>query len=365
VNAIEHLPEVSLAVSGGAPEPRHSIARLIRRAQETKIPWIIEGIWQEGGIVIVHSLEEEFKSIFTYQMGDAIAAGTSLLRSWKVPKTRRVGIFETEMDDLEVGNRLMKMYPQGGQGFHPEHLIVSDGELIKEFRRRPTLDGKFECLEKWIRSNDIDILMWDTINSILAAGDPNSEVGVSKFFDRLNLLPLKGSLLVRHDGKPSKDSANRHSNQRVRGSNRIVEDASVVIHLHRQDKAKNKVSLAVGKLRNAPKPQPRELWFDSGIFQLTPLNPVAALLERRSLTRGELISEGEKRFGLKERSIDTIISELRPLLIESRQGHKLAFSIDLSAVPELGSLPETWWHLLIGVPAPSREMQGCISMEGR
>jgi hypothetical protein len=65
--------------------PEHSIARLIRRSRTTKIPWIIEGLWQEGGIVIVHSLEETFKSVFCYQIAEAVAAGSTLLRSWTIP----------------------------------------------------------------------------------------------------------------------------------------------------------------------------------------------------------------------------------------------------------------------------------------
>jgi hypothetical protein len=110
------------------------------------------------------------------------------------------------MDDLEVGNRLGRMYP--GLDY-PPNLVVSEQSVINELRRSPTLETKFKCLAEWIRENQIEVLVWDTINSMLAASDPNSEVGVSRFFDQLELLGLKGSLLVRHDSKPSKDTAAR------------------------------------------------------------------------------------------------------------------------------------------------------------
>jgi hypothetical protein len=334
--------------SSSVPATEPSIARLIRLAEETTIPWIVEGLWQEGGIAIVHSLEEEFKSVFSYQIAEAVASGLPLLRTFKVPKGRRVGIFETEMDDLEVGKRLSRMYPRRD---FPEKLIVSDGELIKEFRRETTLQTKMERVGKWIRQNGIEVLVWDTINSVLAATDPNSEVGVSRFFDRLALLPLQAALLVRHDGKPSKDSANRSSNQLVRGSNRLVEDASLVIHLQRQDKAQNKVRWEVGKLRNAPKPEPIELWFDIKTFRLTPLHPVAALLESGPKARGELIEQANARFGLKQRAVDAAISELRSLLYEEREGHKRVFKLNANP-PDDSSFPwPPWWSLLQHIKA--------------
>jgi hypothetical protein len=339
---------------------QHSIAKLIKYAKETKIPWAIEGLWQEGGIAIVHSLEEEFKSVCAYQIAEAIAAGAPLLRVWNVPQSRRVGIFETEMDDLEVGRRLAMMYPNESW---PEKLVVSDEELLRKFRERHTLGEKFNCLEDWIRGQGLEMLIWDTINSTLAVGDPNSESSVSRFFDYLGLLPVKGSLLVRHDVKPSRDSAMRASNQKVRGSNRLVEDASLVIHLARQDKASHKVRLEIGKLRNAPKPEPLELWFDAGTFRLTPIPPVAAILEAGPLTREEVVERAVTRFGVKARSVDEQCRELQPCLDKSQEGHRRVLTLNRNAILESDSTSPIarWWMLLRPPSPPDGEMQPCIS----
>jgi hypothetical protein len=159
-------------------------------------------------------------------------------------------------------------------------------------------------------------------------------------------LPVRSTLLVRHDVKPSKDAALRSSNQLVRGSNRLVEDASVVIHLRRTDKATNKVSLEVGKLRNGPKPDPIELWFDAGTFRLTPLPPVIALLEDGRLSRQELVEKAEKRFSLKERAVDASRVELTGCLDESQEGHRRILSLNRQFRPDPGSEVAKWWNLI-------------------
>jgi AAA domain len=327
-----------------------SVAKLIRYARETKIRWIIEGLWQDGGIALVHSLEGEFKSILSYQIGEAIAAGSSLLRNWDVPRSRKVGILETEMDDLEVGLRLGKMYSNGNW---PDKLEVSNDALLKEFRRRTTLGEKLQCIDGWLREKGVEVLIWDTVNSALATGDPNSERSVSLFFDGIAQLRTKGILIVRHDVKPSRDSSLRASNQLVRGSNRLVEDASVVIHLHRRDKASNKVIMDVGKLRNGPKPEPIEIWFDAGTFRLTPLPPIAALLEEGFLSRQDLIEQSEKRFNLKERAVDNSRAQLGGCLDETKDGHRRILSLNHQFRPDPESEVAKWWKFLRQPGAPA------------
>jgi hypothetical protein len=51
----------------------------------------------------------------------------------------RVGIFKAEMDDLEVGNRLGRLYPTDN---FPDGLVLSDDELLREFRKRHSLGSE-------------------------------------------------------------------------------------------------------------------------------------------------------------------------------------------------------------------------------
>jgi hypothetical protein len=341
-------PIVEVGVAPNRPES--SIAKLIRYAKETKIPWIIEDLWQDRGIALIHSLEGEFKSVLSYQIAEAVATGSQLLRAWDVPCARRVGILETEMDDLEVGKRLGLMYPDGNS---PDTLEVSDDALLREFRRKASLVEKLECIDAWLTQKRVEVLIWDTVNSVLATGDPNSERTVSHFFDGIALLPAKSTLIVRHDVKPSRDAALRSSNQLVRGSNRLVEDASVVIHLKRLDKASNKVQMEVGKLRNGPKPEPVELWFDAGTFRLTPLPPIVALLEYGPLSRQDLIAQARSRFSLKERAVDDHRGQLTGCLDETREGHQRILSLNHQFTPDPNTEAAKWWELLRKPAAPA------------
>ena len=350
-DAAQKRPMAALAVRPPRRETKaeSSIGALIRYAKETKIPWTIEGLWQEGGIALVHSLEGEFKSILSYQIAEAVAAGSEFLRKWKVPRSQRVAILETEMDDLESGLRLGAMYRDNKW---PQTLEVSDHTLVDEFRKRLTLGERVACVDQWLREKRIEVLIWDTINSALAVGDPNSEHSVSKFFDAIAGLPAKNLLMVRHDVKPSRDAALRSSNQLVRGSNRLVEDSSLVIHLRRKDKASNKVSMEVGKLRNGPLPDPMELWFDAGTFRLTPLPPIIALLEKGPLSRQELLEQAQSRFNLKQRAVDEHRVELNSFLDETRSGHQRVISLNHGFVPDEESPAAKWWDLVVKPQRP-------------
>ena len=345
------------------PTIPHEIPRLIHKFQTTQVPWIVSNLWREGGIALVHSLEGQFKSIFVYQLGESIAKGEPFLRIWDVPKPRSVGIYQSEMSDLDTGERLAKMYPHGD---FPVNLRLTDEEFKKEMASRTLAEQKFEHLGRWARDLKIDVLIIDTINSLLAScGNPNHESSASRFFDLLAQLPIKASLLVRHDGKPSGDNDMRQDNQRVRGSNRQVEDASLVIGLQRTGKAEHKVTVKVGKVRNATRPGDADVWFDAESCRLTPMPPVIALLEPGPLSREELIQRGSARFKLKARALDKEIADLRPYLIEGKEGHKRLWSINFNAQIPLNEDDEptlTWFQLLRqGPQMDGVDMQPCIS----
>lgn len=317
-----------------------SVRRLIEHANNTPMRWLIDDLWQVDGIAVLHSLEGNFKSVAAFQIAESIALGAPLFRHFRVSQARCAAVFETEMDDLEVGNRLKAMYENKGA---PALLEVSNNELIKQFRRADKLSGKMEVLDGWLKSIKAQVLVWDTVNSALAAaGDPNSERSVSAFFDALALLPVSSVLMVRHDGKPTKDTNMRAPNQRVRGSNRIVEDASTVIHLDREGNSSD-VRFDVGKLRNGPRPEPMTLWFDSGEFRLTPVPPLVRLLESGPQTRTQYIEQGFRRFNLKIRSMDEMRGRLNECLIHEQRGHEVIVSLNPQYEPTDDSEIGRWW----------------------
>jgi AAA domain-containing protein len=326
--------------------PNHSIARIIKSAEECPQAWHIEDLWQPRTIMMVHSLEGEFKSIFAYQVAEALATGQPLLRKWKVPAALRVGVLQTEMADMQVGHRLSKMYSDGRI---PSNLVVSDEGLMTRIRMERYAQEKFGVIHDWINREGIEVLVWDTINSILAScGNPNSEEAANQFYERLNSLPHQSSLVVRHDGKPSKDSENRASNQKIRGSNLHAEVASAIVHLSRPDKRKSEVSLEIGKLRHDSVPEPLPCWFDGGTMRLTPLPPPVVFLESGAMTRDYLYLNLFERFKIKERTADDQLKRLRKdgLLIARSEGHERVWALKREATPESDSPDAHWWPML-------------------
>jgi hypothetical protein len=326
--------------------PDHSIARLIRVAERYQQAWHIEGLWQPNAVVLVHSLEGEFKSIFAYQVSEALATAQSLLRQWKVPVPQRVGVLQTEMPENMVGERLKAMYPDGRI---PTNLIVSDEWLNAKVRQEFSASGKFQAIHNWLVRENIDVLAWDTINSVLAAcGNPNSEEAAAHFYNGLRLLPHKGALVVRHDSKPSKDTGMRQDNQKVRGSNLHAEIASAIIALERSDKRSQKVSLAIGKLRHGSVPDPMECWFDAGTMRLTLLPPPVTLLENGPMSREALNEQLSQRFGIKSRVADDLTGSLATegLLLPEMQGHERVWALNKAAEPKPETAIAFWWPLV-------------------
>jgi hypothetical protein len=333
--------------------PNHSIARLVRQAELYKDSWHVKGVWQQNAIMVVHSLEGEFKSIIAYQIAEALATATPLLRMWNVPAVRRVAVLQTEMAENQVGDRLKIMYPDGRI---PTNLIVSDESLATTIRKSFYGQEKMEVIHNWMVAEHIDVLVWDTINSVLSSyGNPNSEEAAADFYNHLALLPHEGALVVRHDSKPSRDTESRQKNQKIRGSNLHAEIASTVIGLERPDKRSNKVILEIGKLRHDTVPEPLECWFDVGTMRLTLLPPPIALLERGPMTREALNHELSERFKLKERTSDDLVGQLENegFLLGETQGHKRIWSLNPKAVAK-PETPAAIWLPLVKSEAPDK-----------
>ncbi len=342
---LESVPQDSLWTTLH-DSPNHSITRIIKSAEESPQAWHIEDLWQPRTIMMVHSLEGEFKSIFAYQVAEALATGQPLLRKWKVPAALRVGVLQTEMADMQVGNRLKGMYLDGRI---PTNLVVSNEGLMTSIRMQQFAGDKFGVIHNWIVREGIEVLVWDTINSILAScGNPNSEDAANQFYERLNVLPHQSSLVVRHDGKPSKDSENRASNQKIRGSNLHAEVASAIVHLSRPDKRNSEVNVEIGKLRHDSVPEPLPCWFDGGTMRLTPLPPPVVFLESGAMTRDHLYLNLFERFKIKERTADDQLKRLKRdgLLTAKSEGHERVWSINREATPESDSSNAQWWSML-------------------
>jgi hypothetical protein len=252
------------------------------------------------------------------------------------------------MPDNMVGDRLKTMYPDGKI---PRNLIVSNDALRLSLLQKFLPHEKFQAIHKWLMEEEARVLVWDTINGALASfGNPNSEEATARFYADLERLPGSGKLVVRHDGKPSKDSQMRKSNQQIRGSNLHAEIASAVNKNTRPDRRTNQAVIDIGKLRHDVAPEPIECWFDAGKMRLTSQSPPLALLKEEGgpLTREALHAALGSRFGIDGRSADSLVKRLgsAEMLLPGMRGHERTWA-----------LPQTADKIAQGDIYPPRDMQ--------
>jgi len=245
-------------------------SELIRHAREHPPEPMIQGLLNNGDILLLHGSEESFKSVFVLQMAESLSKAADLLSYWKIPKARRVGVIETEIHEVMLGERLSKMFPAGNP---PEGLLFMRESALRDWRRLG-LRMKFESIQEWIGENRIEALMIDTANDFFRGPDnPSDERNVGQFFDELRNLNVGARIIVRHDRKKSLEAGvEMSSNESIRGSAEWKEDPEAIIALERQDRRTHEVSLEVGKLRYGRKPESFALWFDARTFRLTPLH---------------------------------------------------------------------------------------------
>jgi hypothetical protein len=314
---------------------------LIRFAQEHPPEAMMKGLLNKGDILLLHGSEESFKSVFVLQMAESLSKGREFLSCWKVPKARRVGVIETEMHEVMLGERLAKMFPGGDP---PENLLFMAEDALRGWRRL-VLRSKFESIQGWVNENRIEILMIDTANDFFRGADnPSDERNVGEFFDELRSLKVDARMIVRHDRKKNEADGHAHSNERIRGSAEWKEDPEAIIALQRPDRRTHAASLEIGKLRYGAKPEPFTIWFDKKTFRLTPLPPVIEILSMQDrVTRESIVSQCEERFSLSSRKVDEMIGRQSLFLKERMIGHSKAFEIDLDRVEQA-----PWCRFLLG-----------------
>jgi hypothetical protein len=317
-----------------------SAQELIRHAKEHPPEPIIQGLINKGDILLLHGSEESFKSVFILQIAESIATATPLLMTWNVPRAWKVGIIETEIHEVMLGERLLKMFPDGNSSSNLQFM----GESALRGWRRLALREKFVSIQKWIEEKQIDVLMIDTANDFFRGTDnPSDERAVGGFFDELRSLRVGARAIVRHDRKQQAEMYDQaNTNERIRGSSEWKEDPETILSLARVDRRTNEVGFEVGKLRYGRKPQPLKLWFDARTFRLTPLPPVIQVLYEADSSRGKLIAACEERFGLATKTVDNMLAEQKPYLTDKQAGHEKIFGIDIDHAQEA-----SWFEFLM------------------
>lgn len=317
----------------------HPFSERVRAYSNHKRDWFIQDLWSKGSIGVLHALEGSFKSFLVYLMAEDLALGQSFLGVFPTMKPRSIGIYQSELGEQSTVARLAGMYPDGRL---PKNLHLSDGEekLQQTVKGSATVRQMFDRLAEWYDRQAMEGLIIDHMGDFLRkTGKPiHSEEATLEVVDIAGQTLPKGTnlLFVRHDGKPGKDTENRDSNQRVRGSNSLVENASLVLGMSRERRPKpsHKVTLTFGKTRDCEEPPNIDLWFDKGTCRLTQLPPVIAVLLKGPLTREEILAACKLRFDLGSTKVSQMLVQYRDILREEQQGHKRVFKLDFCNLTE-------------------------------
>lgn len=312
------------------------IAELIRAAQEHPPKPVIEGLLNEHEIAGLHGPPESFKTIFCLQLAESLATAQPLLGVWRVPELRSVYLFETEMSTAALGKRLQTMFQ--GRAI-PDNVRFASEEQLHQFRRAANLSAKFDLLKKWIAESAADVVIIDTCNPFFRGKEsPNDETTVGAFFDQLGAVGGSTKFFVRHNHKPRMDDFGGDGASRMRGSGQFADVPDLLLELSRKDKRTKEAKLEITKFRHGTKPDDLTLWFDSGDFRLIAIPPVVHLLLRGPLSRAELLSALEARFGVAQRCGDDRINDVRGVLRETQRGHEKVYELNWE-----GAQSEVWY----------------------
>lgn len=299
---------------------------------------IIHNLLYSGNILLLHGVEESFKSVLIVQIAEALATATPLFRTLPISHPLKVGLIETEIDGPFIGSRFRRMFPLGPI----PNLILPSDNALKDFRKRKLIQRKVQWVKELVDQEQLDVLMIDVVNDFFRGDDNASkEQDVGELFDAIRSLGLKAVIMVRHDKKFQISAAGYSppsSNEQIRGSAQWKENPETILWIHRLDKRMNQVELEVGKMRYGKKPPTWQLWFDAGTFRLTPLPPVLAMLEAGALTRERLLEAGGERFDLGHSKLDKMVKQLEDskLIYERQKGHQKEYAIDWALAKESG-----------------------------
>src|SRR5215471_14407413 len=282
------------------------IAELMEEARRNPPKPIITGLLNESETVGLHGPPEAFKTILSLQLAEAIATGGRFLQ-WAIPRPRSIYFLETEMSVSALAERLSKMYASRAV---PNGIHFASEAQLREFKRAPNIQGKFNLLNGWVRDAGAEVLILDTCNPFFRGKEsPNDETTAGHYFDLLDACPAIAKLFVRHNHKRRMEDTDEDGAARIRGSGQFGDVPDLLMEMRRPDKRTDEAILSVTKFRHGSKPGELPLWFDRGEFRLIAIPPAIHLLLTKPLRRVELVDQLRKRFGIAQSRADQMIND--------------------------------------------------------
>jgi hypothetical protein len=315
-----------------------SVSELIEQSRQHPMRWLVPDVVLEDGVHILHGREESFKTMFTLQLHEALAAGGQFLMRSSVGGLI-TGIAELEMKNRLFGHRLRKFFHTGA----PNIRVLPDA-LRRTVLSGRTAKERIEVIANWANAEGLQFVSIDSAVKLFPPGHDLSRADLaSEVFNQLQRLPT--AWIIAHDRKALSGMIAAGGNAEIVGSGRFAQDPDVIHEMARPDQRAPVASFSWGKMREGEKPDSIPLYFDRVNYRLYPLHPHLHLLLQRPMLESELIAEAERRYAWRERrarehftTLDRLVDvNGQPCVLAEMDGHSKRFRIRATPTALIGT----------------------------
>jgi hypothetical protein len=280
------------------------------------------GMLPAKGILMIAAYSKKGKSILAMNMGLCIAAGKPFLNQFPIPSSRRVLLINEEITPQSMQSRSQKMVQSARScGFKN----LSNFRLVNKTGIKLDNDEGLKTAMRLIRAHKPEVVIWDCLYRLHGMNENKaSEMqGLLDKFEYLTRVFGIAHVIVHHFGNPVKDS-DREGFQLMRGSSVFgaYGDSYLTVASYKRNEEKSHYQRLTFTFRNAETPEdlvisrnPDTLWYEvvktvGPDQKLTVANVVFTLKEMGGRAcRKELLERLSREYGVKERTIDSVIAE--------------------------------------------------------
>jgi len=299
---------------------------------------IANGIFSKQALLIIGGISKAGKSVLITNMGLCLAAGIPFLGQFPIPQKRKGLLFQAEISDVSLQNRLNIMIRS--MPVKPEKSFL---KVVNNRDLRLERDKDFKLVCDLIEQSKVEYVLFDPM-SRYHSRDENKTTEMKAFLSRLDYLIEKLGVsigLVHHFGKPSEIA--REGAQQLRGSSSIFDWGDSYLSIKRKSRQEDKAYVKLTfELRNAEDPDPLVLWRNSQTLwfevqsQASPSSisdhDIIKLLQAAPgpLMRADLLSSIVEGFKVSEETARNAIGRSRHLLVEEHlktRGNPVRYSL--------------------------------------
>lgn len=202
--------------------------------------WLVKDIWARGTVGFIAGAPKSYKSWMGLDLAISVATGSKFLGVYEVPRKGRVLYVQEEDSDVEVDDRMRKIYHGKEKELHPHgYLTIDEGSVIWHPREVETLlwmsvrkgldltDAAWQtAIADACEEGDYDLVIIDTLGTTIGDADTDKAREVNSALRPLKKIATDygcAIAVVHHFSKQGSDK-----NNESRGGRKML--GSVAIH---------------------------------------------------------------------------------------------------------------------------------------